>query len=521
MRVVIDMQKTDIKADSVFGVIGVCGVNGNLIARILVDHGYKVQATDVVNKDNCRFSSSLNNYQNMTVYYGQMPENFISSSDYIIMPTQLIESKSKLFKTVQEMGVPIVTVEDIFELFEPVHPVICVTGTNGKTTTTTLLKYIASNNGIKPCEHNLANMQGNLADIPPLQSRLDGDISILETGTFGFEGSLNKLITNCKADIGVITNITEDHLTNSRDFLNYARVKGEFVELLKNKTLIVNSDDPTVMSLIKELNYNGKLITFGIDTKSFRKSTKQCFCGSEVEVSEFIAGVGKYDCACGISYTQPDYFATNINNEHNQFTLVCDDGEFDFKLKLNGLHNIYNALGAIIVAKEIMGLSFDDIKKSLSTFTGVNGRMQKIGIIDNKEIMIDYAHNPAGITTVLKELKNLYGTLVNVITTSSESGMDGDIEILNCSAAYSDYIVPASYNAYLCAKKALEKGLFADKIILPENMATDEKQGTLGATVEQVLSGFNKSLEIDVDLIICTGEAAFKYKDILIEKYGL
>ena len=52
-------------------------------------------------------------------------------------------------------------------------------------------------------------------------------------------------------------------------------------------------------------------------------------------------------------------------------------------------------------------------------------------------------------------------------------------------------------------------------------MPTDEKQGTLGATVEQVLSGFNKSLEIDVDLIICTGEAAFKYKDILIEKYDL
>ena len=99
--------------------------------------------------------------------------------------------------------------------------------------------------------------------------------------------------------------------------------------------------------------------------------------------------------------------------------------------------------------------------------------------------------------------------------------MIGDMEILNCSADYSDYIVPASYNAYLCAKEALEKGLFVDKIILPENMPTDEKQGTLGATVEQVLSGFNKSLEIDVDLIICTGEAAFKYKDILIEKYDL
>jgi UDP-N-acetylmuramate--alanine ligase len=52
-------------------------------------------------------------------------------------------------------------------------------------------------------------------------------------------------------------------------------------------------------------------------------------------------------------------------------------------------------------------------------------------------------------------------------------------------------------------------------------MPSDEKQGTLGATVEQVLTGFNKSLDLDADLIICTGEAAFKYKHILTEKYDL
>ena len=515
------MQITDIKPDSLFGVIGVCGVNGNLIARILVDHGFKVQATDMVNKDDCRFGSSLNNYPNIAVYYGEMPEDFISKSDYIIMPTQLIESKSKLFKKVQSLNVPILTVQDIFELFEPVHPVICITGTNGKTTTTTLLKHLAYSAGLKPCEHELANMQGNLADIPPLQARLNGDLSILETGTFGFEGSLTKLINNCQADVGIITNITEDHLTNSHDFLSYAKVKGEFVELLKNKTLIVNSDDPTIMALLKELDYEGNLITFGLDSKTFRKSFKQCFCGNDVEVSEFIAGVGKYSCDCGISYSQPDYFATKINDEHNKFTLICKDGEFDFKLKLNGLHNIYNALGAIIVAKEILGMSFEDIKNAVYDFDGVNGRMHKIGKIDNKEIMIDYAHNPAGITTVLKEVKNLYGTIVNVITTSSESGISGDMEILDCSSEYADYIVPASYNAYLCAQKALNKGLYVDKIILPESMPTDEKQGTLGATIEQVMAGFEKSLEIESDLIICTGEAAFKYKELLIEKIDL
>lgn len=512
------MQITDIKSDALFGVIGVCGVNGNLIARILVDHGYKVQATDMVNRQDCRFGSSLKDYPEMNIYYGQLPEDFIQTSDYIVMPTQLIESKSGLYKEVQKNNVPVVTVEDIFEMFTPAAPVICITGTNGKTTTTTLLKHFAYSAGLKPCEHNLENMQGNLADIPPLQARLNGDLSILETGTFGYKGSLNKLISACRADVGLITNITEDHLTNSDDFLSYARVKGELVELLQNKTLIVNSDDPTLMSLLDEMNYEGNLITFGIETESFRQSEKQCFCGKKAIVHEYIAGVGKYECSCGLTYSKPDYLATNINDAHNKFTLQTKYGDYEFTLNIHGLHNIYNSVGAIIIAKEILNLSFEEINDYLSDFHGVNGRMNKIGTFDNKEVMVDYAHNPAGMTTVLKELKNIYGVMVNVITTSSESGMDGDHEIFKCSADYSDYIVPASYNAYLCAKDALEKGLYSDKIILPDYMPHDKKQGTLGATKEQVLAGFKKSLNIDADLIVCTGEAAFKYKQILIDE---
>ncbi|RAP51543.1 MAG: hypothetical protein BZ138_04905 [Methanosphaera sp. rholeuAM270] len=511
------MQINDIEKDSLFGVIGVCGVNGNLIARILEDHNFKVQATDMVSKKDCRFGSSLNDYS-MDIYYGEMPDNFIQTSDYIVMPTQLIESKSKLFQEVQKRGVPILSVEDILDLFEPARPVVCICGTNGKTTTTTLLKHLAYSAGLKPCEHNLENMQGNLADIPPLQSRLKGDLSILETGTFGYPGSLNKLLTACKADVALITNITEDHLDNSTDFLGYVNVKGEIVESLRDKTLVVNNDDPTVMALLKKLDYQGNLITFGIETESFRQSEKQCPCGRNVIVDEFIAGVGKYECGCGLKYSKPDYLATEINDAHNRFTLKNDDEEHEFTLKINGLHNIYNAVGAIVLAKEVLNISLDDINKYLLDFEGVDGRMNRIGKIGSKQVMIDYAHNPAGMTTVLKELKNSYDVIVNVITTSSESGIEGDNEILKCSADYSDYIVPASYNAFVCAKKALSEGLYADKIVLPEHMPDEKKHGTLGATVEQVLSGFLKSFELDSDLIVCTGEAAFKYKNILIER---
>lgn len=86
---------------------------------------------------------------------------------------------------------------------------------------------------------------------------------------------------------------------------------------------------------------------------------------------------------------------------------------------------------------------------------------------------------------------------------------------MDCAAEHANYIVPASHNAYLCAKHALDNGKYTDKIVLPDSMPEGDKKGTLGATVEQVLVGFNKALELDANLVVCTGEAAFKYKDII------
>lgn len=379
------MQINDFDEDTIFGVVGVCGINGNIIARILMDHGFKVQANDMVNEEDCRFKSALKDYSEMKIYYGEIPESFFTDSDYMIIPTALIESKSMLYHKIKKYNIPILTVQDILDIFEPIHPVICITGTNGKTTTTTMLKHIVYCEGLKPCEHNLKGMQGNAADIPSLQSRLKGDVNILETGTFGYKDSLTKLAKPCKPDVGLITNITPDHLSNNSGFLDYARVKGELVELLENKTLVINNDDPTIKGLLNELNYEGNLISFGIETQSVKTTEKTCFCGNKVEIEEYCGGVGKYECSCGIKYSKPDYLAYNINDSHNKFTLKTPSGEeYEFELGIYGIHNIYNALGSIILAHEILDISYENIKKHVLTFTGVSGRMEKI---DRKSVV--------------------------------------------------------------------------------------------------------------------------------------
>ena len=70
------------------GVIGVCGANGNLIARILRERGYNVIGTDLSFKKDCRFAKSLDGYD-IEVYYGKTPDSFFKKVDYVIPPASL------------------------------------------------------------------------------------------------------------------------------------------------------------------------------------------------------------------------------------------------------------------------------------------------------------------------------------------------------------------------------------------------------------------------------------------------
>ena len=71
-----------------FGIIGVCGANGNLIARILKQRGYNVIGNDLSSKEDCRFAKALEGYD-IEVFYGEAPEEFFEKADYIIPPASL------------------------------------------------------------------------------------------------------------------------------------------------------------------------------------------------------------------------------------------------------------------------------------------------------------------------------------------------------------------------------------------------------------------------------------------------
>ena len=504
MREVKNMTK------KTFGIIGVCGANGNLIARILKERGYNVMGTDLSPIEKCRFSKSLEGYD-IELFYGETPDEFFQKADYIVPPASL-SKKSAIFKKIDKS---LFELDDVIDNFHTEKPVFGITGTNGKTTTTTLLKKIAYDNRIEPTEHNLEKMQGNAEYIPILQSRLHGDVAILEVGTFGVPGTVKRIVDCAEIQSGLITNITPDHLDCLGSFMDYAHVKGEFIEELNGKKLIVNGQDPTIMGLLREYGFDGDLITFGIDWMPESVNPKECVCGREIKVKEIISGCGYYFCPCGITTPQVDYIATNVDLNNRTFDLHTPEGKLTVQMAIDGLHNVYNVTGVIIAAHEFLGLPFDKILKPISTFTGVEGRMEKVDMIDGKTVFVDYAHNPAGVKTVLKEFQKLFGEFTTVITISSESGYSSDLDIFNSVLKFSRFVVPASpVSQRIAIEKLNENSRLNDRIFL-NHMSDFKKDGTLGADKDDVADGIRKALNLDCEMIVAIGEAATKFKSVI------
>jgi UDP-N-acetylmuramate--alanine ligase len=524
LRVVEDMDRTStrllknsfkINQKNVFGVLGVCGIVGNLAARVLMDHEYEVLGSDLESAESCQYLYTLEDYS-LPLYLSGHAEEFFNKSDYFVPPPSLPQD-SDTFHKLESSG-KIIKVDDIIDAIEPGKPVVCITGTNGKTTTTHLLKHIARIAGLKTTEHGFKTLQGNVDYIPPLQARLKADIAVLETGTEGTPGDLKFTVEKCNPAYGILTNINPDHLSQDADFLSYARIKGELLEELQDGVAVINCDDPTIWGLLKEVNYQGKVITFGVEDHPSRISSKKCWCGEELLLGETISGVGYYRCQCGLERPQPDYRATDITP--NKFLLHTPQGIHTINMSIMGLHNVYNALGSIVVAREFLEISMNDIKKGLETFKGVPGRLEHIKSLPNTDFIVDYAHNPSGVETVLQELKKIYSKVAVVITVSSESQKTGDLEILERTMDLADFIIPASF----FSRKAAEKYISRKEILITDVEPVEFREGTLGATCEQVLEGLEKATECNVDAIICIGEAAIKYKEeinnYLSQKYN-
>lgn len=239
--------------------------------------------------------------------------------------------------------------------------IIGITGTNGKTTTTSLVGHLLSTAGIKNyVAGNIGNAFSNVAD-----SIKPDEYAVLEVSSFQLD-----LINNFKPDIAAILNITPDHLDRyDNDIKKYAQSKQRIYENQSNTDFLIINNDSEI--LIENLN--------SFSSKAFRFSTKEilqegCFLDNEIIIFK----------------------------ENAQVLFSCKSDEIFIK----GEHNIQNAMCAIIIGK-ILGIENAKIKEALSSFRGVEHRIEFIRNINGVSFYNDSkATNVDSVIVALKSFNN-------------------------------------------------------------------------------------------------------------------
>ena len=255
-----------------------------------------------------------------------------------------------------------------------------VTGTNGKTTTTYMLKSIFDQKGYKSAIiGTLGVLYGDIFVSPQLTTpdpvfmySLFADMVRRGVEYVFMEVSAHAIyfdkIAGLKFEAGIFTNCTQDHLDFFGDMKRYAACKASFFESGRCKIAVVNADDRLGLKLLKECD---NAISYGLENPS------DCFA---VNISESLEGT--------------------------TFVINLSDELYEIGLNLAGRHNVYNALAAATCA-HIFGVDIATIAEGLGKLKSVPGRLERVASHNGGEVFVDFAHTPDGLEKSLAALRKL------------------------------------------------------------------------------------------------------------------
>lgn len=269
-------------------------------------------------------------------------------------------------------------------------PVAAITGSNGKTTTKEMLTAIlsAASNGKDKVHATDGNLNNDIGlPLTLLKMNASHAYVVVEMG-MNHLGEIDYLTRIAKPNVAVINNAGSAHIGELGSRENIAKAKGEiFAGLQENGVAVINADSD-FSAYWQSLNAQRKIVTFSLNAQADVTAT----------------------------YQEADGFSL-IN-------LSTPNGRVNFKLQVQGAHNISNALAASAAAYAL-GVSNADIAKGLESFSGVYGRLErKVGI--NAAVIIDdtYNANPDSMMAAVNVLTKLAGEKILVLGDMGELGAD-------------------------------------------------------------------------------------------------
>ena len=286
---------------------------------------------------------------------------------------------------------------------------IVVSATNGKTTTTAMVAEILGPDVRLAWNRSGANLLSGIASA--LLAAPEAELALLEVD----EAALPEAARRVQPRALLLGNLFRDQLDRYGELEHVAAGWRRTVSALPHSTtLVVNGDDPQVGSLARDRN---GAIAYGLDDPRHARPALQhaadsryCIvCGHPYEfAAAYVGHLGDYRCpSCGHARPELHVAAREIELhglESATFELVTPAGSTRVELRLPGLYNVYNAVGAAALA-QALGSSLDEIKAGLGRFGAAFGRFERI-VSGNKTILVLLIKNPAGANEVVRTLED-------------------------------------------------------------------------------------------------------------------
>ncbi len=355
------MKKINLGQKDTIHFIGIGGIGMSGLAIIMKNMGFRVQGSDQ-NKNKNTSSCSKNGIK---VFIGHSSANLKNAT--ILVKSTAIKNNNIEIKHAKKNKIPIYSRAEILADAVSLKKNIIITGSHGKTTTTSLVAKILADQKLDPTIIN-----GGVINSFKSNAKLGrGEWAILEADES--DGSFLKLPIN----YSIVTNIDYEHLDY---YKSYSNLEKSFIEFI-NKTpptgkAIICIDSVNIRKILKKIK-NKNIISYGESKKA----------NYQIKKIRYNLDSTTFD----LSYKNKQKKIKDIKN---------------ITVKLLGKHNVLNAAASFIICL-YLGANLNKAKKSLRTFSGVQRRMTKVFTNKNNDFYDDYAHHPTEINSILDGVHNV------------------------------------------------------------------------------------------------------------------
>lgn len=343
--------------------IGIGGSGMYPLAKILKNKGYEVSGSDNY------ISDTLENAieDNLKIYVGH-DENHVKGADLVVYSAAIKEDNPEL-KFAKENNIKVLERAKLLgTLMNKYKKLVAVSGTHGKTTTSSMLTHLFIKASLDPT----VVIGGKLKILNGNSCLGKTDFAVCEACEYV------DTFLNLEPSLGVILNIDEDHLDYFKNLDGLLRSFRQFA-LKARDAVIVNTDDENSLKVLNTLKV--PIIGYGLkEAKTYGNIT-----------------------------FSSNYSATDVFENEGFYSFAVLKGNkkiLSINLKVPGKHNIYNAL-ACIAAADFYSIDLKTIKEGLESFTGVHRRFETL--VKNKGITVmdDFAHHPTEIKATLETVKKM------------------------------------------------------------------------------------------------------------------